>query len=151
MQESAGENGTAKTGKERNDSIESLVEFSPGRNWASSCAILPKKYPSQQPINWTEPTEFDRIRSAFAHRTRFDLLTDQTEEVLSFPPKEHGNEGFASTTPEEPLLKFPEEIELEQKAEAGDLIRRFRSEFWKIYGNKLRVFGTEEGVCILNF
>lgn len=137
-----------KIGKERNDSIDSLLQFSPGRGFASSCTILPKKYPSQQPIDWTEPTEFDRIRSAFAHRTRFDLLTDQCEEVLTFPSKEVENEGLPSVTAES-LLTFPEDTELERKVAAGELVPRFNSEFWKVYGNKLRVFGTEQGVCIL--
>lgn len=151
MEEITSTSGKTKVGSQRDDdSTGSLVEFSPGRNRASSCTVLPKKYPSQRPVDWTEPTEFDRIRSAFAHRTRFDLLTDQTEEVLSFPPKENGDEGSASTTAEESLLSFPEDISVEQKVAAGELIPRFSSKFWSVYGNKLRVFGTEEGVCMLN-
>lgn len=35
------------------------------------------------------------------------------------------------------------------KVNRGQLIPRFESEFWRIYGNKLRVFGTEERVCDL--
>lgn len=27
---------------------------------------------------------------------------------------------------------------------------KFDSDFWRVYGNKLRVFGTEEGVCVLD-
>ncbi|SMR49653.1 unnamed protein product [Zymoseptoria tritici ST99CH_1A5] len=27
---------------------------------------------------------------------------------------------------------------------------RFGSDFWRVYGNKLRVFGTQEGVCVLD-
>ena len=27
---------------------------------------------------------------------------------------------------------------------------RFDTDFWRVYGNKLRVFGTEEGVCVLS-
>ena len=27
---------------------------------------------------------------------------------------------------------------------------KFSSDFWRVYGNKLRVFGTEGGVCLLN-
>lgn len=29
----------------------------------------------------------------------------------------------------------------------GELIPRYGTAFWKVYGNKLRVFGTEERVC----
>jgi poly(A)-specific ribonuclease len=32
----------------------------------------------------------------------------------------------------------------------GDGMPRFGTEFWKIYGNKLRVFGTAEGLCDLD-
>ncbi|RJE22372.1 CAF1 family ribonuclease [Aspergillus sclerotialis] len=35
------------------------------------------------------------------------------------------------------------------KVNRGELIPRFESGFWSIYGNKLRVFGTEERVCDL--
>jgi poly(A)-specific ribonuclease len=142
------EKGAGKTSKSRKDSTESLMQFSP-RSGGSSI-IPPEKYPSQQPIDWTEPTEFDRIRSAFAHKTRFDLLTDQTEEIPTFPLKGDGHKGPPSITSEESLLRFPEDIDVEQKVAAGDLIPRFGSKFWSIYGNKLRVFGTEESVCILN-
>ena len=29
-------------------------------------------------------------------------------------------------------------------------VPRFGSDFWRVYGNKLRVFGTQEGVCVLD-
>lgn len=34
------------------------------------------------------------------------------------------------------------------KMEGG--MPRFGSDFWRVYGNRLRVFGTEEGVCVLD-
>lgn len=34
-----------------------------------------------------------------------------------------------------------------QQAKKGHLIPRPGFQFWKVYGNKLRVFGTEERVC----
>ena len=38
--------------------------------------------------------------------------------------------------------------ELETKGIEGGM-PRFGTDFWRVYGNKLRVFGTEEGVCVL--
>lgn len=38
---------------------------------------------------------------------------------------------------------------IDQKVDHGELIPRLGGEFWNVYGNKLRVFGTEEKVCII--
>ena len=40
------------------------------------------------------------------------------------------------------------DTEGEKKIEDG--MPRLGSDFWRVYGNKLRVFGTEEGVCVLD-
>lgn len=37
--------------------------------------------------------------------------------------------------------------ETQKKADEGRLIPRLGAQFWDIYGNKLRVFGTNERVC----
>ncbi|KAK2753240.1 hypothetical protein FQN54_007931 [Arachnomyces sp. PD_36] len=143
-----GEAEAGDTRKIRNDSIDSLIEFPPARKDSTgSSTTLPKRCPTQKSVDWAEPTEVTRIRSAFAHKTRFDLLTDQTQEVLTFPPKDGGNGG--TTSAEESLLSFPDDIDVDKKVSGGDLIPRFGSDFWAVYGNKLRVFGTEEGVCVL--
>lgn len=36
-----------------------------------------------------------------------------------------------------------------QTESVSDLMPPFGSDFWAVYGNKLRVYGTEEGVCKL--
>lgn len=33
--------------------------------------------------------------------------------------------------------------------DSGELIPRLGAEFWKIYGNRLRVFGTQERMCTI--
>lgn len=38
---------------------------------------------------------------------------------------------------------------IRQKVDHGELIPRLEEEFWNVYGNMLRVFGTEEKVCII--
>lgn len=62
-------------------------------------------------------------------RTRFDVL--EVEDPVDFPE------------PSEPSDQTM------QAANYGGLIPRLGSAFWGIYGNKLRVFGTEERVCIV--
>jgi poly(A)-specific ribonuclease len=67
-------------------------------------------------------------RSRFAHRTRFDVLTEQFSSVE------------IQDTNSEPLASSDEELEL---------IPGPQSSFWNIYSNKLRVFGTEERIFVL--
>ena len=103
--------------------------------------------PQQGPIDWTQPAEVARIRSMFAHATKFDLLTDQTEDEVVVPSS------LVKYNPlhdaEEPLLVFPEELAIKEKVDSGELIPRFEDIFWGVYGNKLRVFGTAEEVLDL--
>ncbi|KAI6914326.1 CAF1-domain-containing protein [Hortaea werneckii] len=46
------------------------------------------------------------------------------------------------------LRHYHEDPTLEQGFAGGMPLRG--SDFWRVYGNKLRVFGTEEGVCVLD-
>jgi hypothetical protein len=78
------------------------------------------------------PTRVLEIRPRFAHRTPFDALADTVETVSD--ETEVGSE---------------DDNDVVQKVAKGELIPRFESEFWNTYGNKLRVFSTEERVCIL--
>lgn len=50
--------------------------------------------------------------------------------------------------PVQPLSETGDEI-IADMVHSGHLIPRLGSEFWKVYGNKLRVFGTEERVVCL--
>jgi poly(A)-specific ribonuclease len=134
-----------KKDSRRNTSISSSVGSALSIDSANS-----KKVPSQRPINWKEPTEVTRIRSAFAHQTKFDLLTDQTEEIVTIPRDADAKENSPSPVEESTLLSFQDELALERQVRAGRLIPRFSSDFWAIYSNKLRVFGTVETVCDLS-
>lgn len=42
--------------------------------------------------------------------------------------------------------KSSSSVDVTRKVANGELIPRHGAEFWKVYGNKLRVFGTEERV-----
>lgn len=86
-----------------------------------------------------EPAKTPIAETRFAHRTKFDLLTDTVETVDSDETEIGGISGLSLTE---------EDGDIAQKVK-GELIPRFGSAFWNIYGNKLRVFGTEERVCVL--
>ena len=107
-------------------------------------------FPQQRPVDWREPLEVARIRSIFAHPNKFDLLTDQTEETVSNSASSNNIVKYDPIfDPTRPLLDFPEETVMQEKVDRGELIPRFNSDFWEVYGNKLRVYGTAEEVCEL--
>ncbi|KAK2794900.1 hypothetical protein FQN50_009824 [Emmonsiellopsis sp. PD_5] len=92
----------------------------------------------QKPVNWNEESEFERIRSLFFT-----------------PPKRDGPDGsvgsqLADLDPNSPFRRLLIKGVGAQKPKGDQLIPRFSDEFWKIYGNKLRVFGTVEEVCDLD-
>ncbi|GFF44506.1 54S ribosomal protein L17, mitochondrial [Aspergillus udagawae] len=73
--------------------------------------------------------------------TRFDLLEieEAIDEVDSNIPIDDRRLSLGPT----------ESVEVMQKAANGELIPRLGADFWKVYGNKLRVFGTVERVCVM--
>jgi poly(A)-specific ribonuclease len=87
-------------------------------------------------------TESHKPAANVGHRTKYDALW---EDPIDTPD--------TSMHPEEvkmPLQAGPKEIM--RMVDRGELIPRFGTAFWKVYGNKLRVFGTEERVCsVANF
>jgi poly(A)-specific ribonuclease len=46
------------------------------------------------------------------------------------------------------VISRKKNLAVEKGIEGG--MPRFEGDFWRVYGNRLRVFGTEEGVCVLN-
>lgn len=85
-------------------------------------------------------------RSAFSHATRFDVLGDLSsdEETMVEQPSVAPRGGFGRATP---MVREPPQPEPQPKRD--DMMPPFHSDFWRVYGNKLRVFGTVEGVCDL--
>ncbi|GIJ89375.1 hypothetical protein Asppvi_008315 [Aspergillus pseudoviridinutans] len=73
--------------------------------------------------------------------TRFDLLEieEAIDEVDSNIPIDDRRLSLGPT----------DSVEVMQKAANGELIPRLGADFWKVYGNKLRVFGTLERVCVM--
>ncbi|KAE8154730.1 ribonuclease H-like domain-containing protein [Aspergillus avenaceus] len=106
--------------------FEATISSKKGRNgsveWGSR---VKKRTPTVKTGNW---------RNGNWRGTRFDVLeveetTDSTKNVTIEPHKLSDSDMIA------------------QKAANGELIPRPGAQFWKIYGNKLRVFGTQERVC----
>lgn len=114
----------------------------------------------------------------FAHATAFDQLLDTAdetseaddsptspEEVLEFDalPSETAHasdpvvadtDGVSDAQIRVAWNTIPALAEKDVKAwgerEVGTVMPSFESDFWKVYGNKLRVFGTLEGVAVLD-
>jgi poly(A)-specific ribonuclease len=86
--------------------------------------------------------------------------TDSLREANGFTPSVPGakwkNTGEHTLEPaaEDELFKYnpedrkPRGQSVDTTFENG--MPRFGSDFWRVYGNKLRVFGTQEGVCVLD-
>ena len=72
------------------------------------------------------------VQKASSSHTRFDVL--QTDET---------SDSTGSSIP------AAVSIETSRKVNNGELIPRLDAEFWKNYGNRLRVFGTEERMCFI--
>ncbi|KAI4260993.1 MAG: hypothetical protein L6R42_003796, partial [Xanthoria sp. 1 TBL-2021] len=79
-------------------------------------------------------------RTTFSHVTKFDLLGDLSDEIDPF-----------TLRPRAPAAEVEPKPEPEPKIdnETGRRLPAWESDFWKVYGNKLQVNGTMEGVCNL--
>ncbi|KAL9001564.1 MAG: hypothetical protein Q9169_000139 [Polycauliona sp. 2 TL-2023] len=79
-------------------------------------------------------------RTAFSHVTKFDLLGDLSDEIDPH-----------TLQPRNPAPGMKPKPEMKRKIdnETGRRLPAWESDFWKVYGNKLQVNGTMEGVCDL--
>jgi poly(A)-specific ribonuclease len=86
--------------------------------------------------------------------------TDSLREASGFTPSVPGlkwkgtGEPTLEPTNEEDFFKYDPK-DRKPRGESIDTtipggMPRFGSDFWRTYGNKLRVFGTQEGVCVLD-
>jgi poly(A)-specific ribonuclease len=89
------------------------------------------------------------VRSAFAHSTKFDLLAELEGSVEG--SNQDGDETMAvedGSTLNSDEAGILQRVNL-QRVKDGKLIPCFESTFWDAYRNRLRVFGTQEELCIL--
>ncbi|KAI4178742.1 MAG: hypothetical protein L6R41_008241 [Letrouitia leprolyta] len=90
-----------------------------------------------QPNNVSAPT-----RSAFSHATTFDLLGDiplEEEDLITLTLQPEKTKRPMSRKQEKRMRKAANEF--------GRRMPAWESHFWTVYGNKLCVNGTTEGVC----
>lgn len=112
--------------------IKQASQLPEARRMTAATPPISETKPERQPIVDTvkKPTapsnhlSFGELQSKFAHQNLFDTLPEDTDSL-------------------------DESDELSDDDEAK-LIPPFSSPVWKIYGNKLRIFGTSERVCALD-
>jgi poly(A)-specific ribonuclease len=94
--------------------------------------------------------------SSFKNQRTSSPLLSLSPKAESFVPsslgatwKSGGDATLAPENPEDPfVISRKKNLAAEKGIEGG--MPRFGGDFWRVYGNRLRVFGTEEGVCALN-
>jgi len=83
--------------------------------------------------------EFDALPSETAHAS--DPVVADTDGV---------SDSHATSSWDTIPALATEDVQALDEREVGTVMPSFKSDFWKVYGNKLRVFGTLEGVAILD-
>jgi poly(A)-specific ribonuclease len=105
----------------------------PGARRTTAEPKIPETKPTHQPMAVDvvkkpaaplKGLSFAELQSKFAHQNLFDTLPEDTDS--------------------------PDESDETSDDEEAKLIPTFSSPVWKVYGNKLRVFGTSERVCALD-
>lgn len=114
------------------------------RERGSSEAMLEASEVVEETEVVTETTDVKEQRVAVAHATKFDALLDQMNEDAS------DDSNSDDTTFEDAFLTSGGDPVIETKIREGRLIPRLDDKFWKVYGNKLRMFGTAQRFCELS-
>ena len=117
-----------------------------------------------QPANWQDPLEFGRIKGMFSSTNKFEALVDQPQEARVAPngmtgTSHHSDSSISlggrdnmdgadgqSSDLKDASSSSDVSLESEQQVALAELMPRFDSPFWKIYGNKLRMNACKEGV-----
>ncbi|KAL1305927.1 hypothetical protein AAFC00_004069 [Neodothiora populina] len=123
--------------------------------------VKPDNFVSKKP-NTTSPAP---LPGRFAHSTIFEQLQDDSETPEEEAAEEDEVIQFddlpTSATASAPVVAdtdgvsgdvvAPEDWDTPYwRRSGGKAMPRFDTDFWDVYGNKLRVFGCQEGVCLLH-
>lgn len=118
--------------------------------------------------NKTENEITNGIKTMKLTETALESHTYHTANGTSPPPhdefipsveggkwKRRGDPTLPAQDPDDPFEYNPRDLRHRHRDEnAGRSFEggmpSLKSDFWRVYGNKLRVFGTEEGMCILD-
>lgn len=94
--------------------------------------------------------------SKFSHTNAFDGLNDLSEEVEDENTTESAENPASSSTAIPSTTSHPDQLEakmqrlsLSSRKNSKDLLPSWNTDFWKYYGNKLRVNATVEELCDL--
>lgn len=101
--------------------------------------------------------EVKKMKSAFAHTGMFDLLREINEEEGAMDYEDLGPEDeeppAAMAAPQDNQWNPPPPPVPRPLGDGDHKVSRYMpswdSDFWNVYGNKLRVNGTVEGICDL--
>ncbi|MCJ1246045.1 hypothetical protein MMC30_003249 [Trapelia coarctata] len=126
-------------------------------NLAPAAATMPKSKKAKKPKKPKKETT--KPKSAFAHFGMFDLLEelnmDGADKGVDFEDMEDDNEEtpLLAAAPNPDGWKIAAPPALKSLGECDQHVSQFmpvwKSDFWNVYGNKLRVNGTVEGICDL--
>lgn len=115
--------------------IKQASQLPEARRMTAAAPPIPKTKPAHRPtVDVTDKASgpaqstnlsFAELQSKFAHRNFFDTLPGDSDGSETNEPSDDDHE-------------------------AAKLIPSFSSPVWKVYGNKLRVFGTSERECALD-
>lgn len=98
------------------------------------------------------------VRSAFASKTMFDALARMDAEdnaAVSFQPKSKNKTKNKKKTSKRgggawfDDQQDDDDVDADQMVAEGRLMPQWNDEFWGVYGNKLRIFGTQENMLEL--
>nr|KMM72055.1 hypothetical protein CPAG_08354 [Coccidioides posadasii RMSCC 3488] len=99
--------------------------------------VIRERECSQTPVTVT------RQQPVIAHATKFDILADQPDDISEYLGSDD------DSVEEDSFLTSGGDLTIDSKIKHGKLLPRLDNEFWKVYGNKLRMFGIAERFCEL--
>lgn len=91
-----------------------------------------------------DKNEVKKLKKQLANTNIYSILESDTETKM--PGQEDDLISFSDSDDEE---LAPQGLHILAKVKKGELIPRWNAEFWKLFGNKLQVNGSKEGVCKL--
>ncbi|KAI4839696.1 CAF1-domain-containing protein [Aureobasidium sp. EXF-8845] len=120
--------------------------------------------PVNEGSRFAHATAFDQLQDTLDNTSEDDAPISTPEEILDFDalpsddvdPVVADTDGISDSRATEaswdtiPVLAKEEAKVDWGHREIGTVMPDFSSGFWKVYGNKLRVFGTQEGVAVLD-
>lgn len=97
---------------------------------------------------WTRSTRLTPF-SKYSHSNSFDVLLDHDDEDIAEETPASTSNAVKPATASPDLVSELNKLNLSNRRNHGSLIPSWDTDFWNVYGNKMRVFGTVEEVSDL--